>query len=115
MVPFLYNLPIFQPFLPGLALINSRNEFNNRPREENRGEIVSAMIPRIRRLVCTGLKRDGDGSTNGKGWNKFFSTLRLIGSIFSFFFFFFFFLLSVLFPLSGREIHWEKRKINGLY
>lgn len=57
-VPFLYNLPIFQPFLPGLALINSRNEFNNRPREENRGEIVSAMIPRIRRLVCTRLKRD---------------------------------------------------------
>lgn len=47
-VPFLYNLPIFQPFLPGLALINSRNEFNNRPWESagtNRREIVSAMIP----------------------------------------------------------------------
>lgn len=112
MVPFLYNLPIFQPFLPGLALINSRNEFNNRPREENRGEIVSAMIPRIRRLVCTGLKRDGDGSTNGKGWNKFFSTLRLIGSIFSFFFFF----LSTFRSFStGERDPREKRKINGLY
>lgn len=114
MVPFLYNLPIFQPFLPGLALINSRNEFNNRPREENRGEIVSAMIPRIRRLVCTGLKRDGDGSTNGKGWNKFFSTLRLIGSIFSFFFFFLLSTFRSFSSLRERDPR-EKRKINGLY
>lgn len=89
MVPFLYNLPIFQPFLPGLALINSRNEFNNRPREENRGEIVSAMIPRIRRLVCTRLKRDASP------WEQIF--FRLIGSI----------LFSSL--LSPREERFGKR------
>lgn len=105
MVPFLYNLPIFQPFLPGLALINSRNEFNNRPREENRGEIVSAMIPPSRLYEA-----ERDGSREGEGLEQIF-----FHASFDRFDIFFFLILSFPFFLRSWKSETSKKKINELY